>query len=117
MKTTSLLIACTGIVLVDPMNPRFVEATGDFVYSTVREPADPANDRERALVRMIRGFPALVADGDRQRREVVALVGLFDGVLAVDHHEQVRTAVGGVRGDAHVGQEHLGEVRVPGDLA
>ncbi len=54
--------AVAGVVLVDPMNPRFVEATGEFVSSTVREPAAPATDRERALVRLIRGFPALVTD-------------------------------------------------------
>ena len=50
-----------GLVLVDPMNPRFVETTGEFVYSTVTKPPAPSNDFERAIVRLIRGFPALIA--------------------------------------------------------
>lgn len=50
-----------GLVLVDPMNPRFVEATGDFVQSTVPDIAEPANDRERLIVRMRNTFEALRA--------------------------------------------------------
>ena len=52
--------AVAGLVLVDPMNPRFVETTGDFVHSTVPDIPDPTTDREKALVRMIDGFDALV---------------------------------------------------------
>lgn len=50
-----------GLVLVDPMNPGFVAATGDFVRSTVPAIGKPANDGERALKRLIDGFDALVA--------------------------------------------------------
>lgn len=50
-----------GLVLVDPMNPRFVEATGDFVKSTVPSIEEPENDRERAILRMTRCFDALAA--------------------------------------------------------
>lgn len=52
--------AVAGLVLVDPMNPRFVAATGDFVQSTVPDIRDPRTDREKALARMIDGFDELV---------------------------------------------------------
>jgi len=49
-----------GILLVDGMNPGFVDATGDFVHSTVPQITDPANDHERALARLVRTFDAFV---------------------------------------------------------
>lgn len=49
-----------GLVLIDPMNPRFVKATGDFVRSTAPDIDDPATDRERTLVRMTRTFDRLL---------------------------------------------------------
>ena len=52
----------TGIVLVDPMNTRFIAATGDFVYSTVAVIPKPANDRERTTNRVIATFPGLVQE-------------------------------------------------------
>lgn len=54
--------AVAGLVLVDPMNPRFVEATGEFVQSTVPDIPDPRTDREKALARMIDGFDELVGE-------------------------------------------------------
>lgn len=51
-----------GVVLVDAMNPRFVEKTGDFVYSTVQRIENPSNDRERALVRLVDGARGLFAE-------------------------------------------------------
>ena len=51
-----------GLVLVDPMNARFVMATGDFVYSTVPHIEHPATRRDTALVRMVAGFDALIHD-------------------------------------------------------
>jgi pimeloyl-ACP methyl ester carboxylesterase len=45
-----------GLVLSDPMNSRFVDATGDFVYGTVPRITDPRNDAERATARMIATF-------------------------------------------------------------
>ena len=51
-----------GVVLVDPMNPRFVERTGDFVFSTAQRPERPATTQERALVRMIDGFRGLLGE-------------------------------------------------------
>lgn len=50
-----------GLVLVDPMNPVFVRETGDFVQSTAPDIAEPANDRERVIVRMKRTFADLTA--------------------------------------------------------
>jgi pimeloyl-ACP methyl ester carboxylesterase len=50
-----------GVLLVDAMNPRFVEATGDFVHSTVPAITDPQTDRERAGARLVRTFDAFVA--------------------------------------------------------
>lgn len=51
-----------GLVLVDPMNARFVRATGEFVYSTVPHIEHPATRRDTALVRMVAGFDALIHD-------------------------------------------------------
>jgi pimeloyl-ACP methyl ester carboxylesterase len=48
-----------GLVLVDPMNPVFVQETGDFVRSTAPDIAEPENDRERVIVRMKRTFSEL----------------------------------------------------------
>ena len=53
-----------GLVLVDPMNPRFVAATGDFIHTTVPKITDPKTGRDSALARMIRTFPTLIADPD-----------------------------------------------------
>ena len=49
-----------GVVLVDPMNSRFVDATGDFVYSTVPHITEPRNDRERAIARLVNTFDTLL---------------------------------------------------------
>jgi pimeloyl-ACP methyl ester carboxylesterase len=49
-----------GVVLVDPMNSRFVDATGDFVYSTVPHITEPKNDRERAIARLVNTFDTLL---------------------------------------------------------
>ncbi|HEY7637256.1 MAG TPA: alpha/beta hydrolase family protein [Gemmatimonadales bacterium] len=53
-----------GLVLIDPMNPRFVQATGDFVQSTVPHIEHPMSPRDTALVRMVRTFDGLVRDPD-----------------------------------------------------
>jgi len=53
-----------GLVLVDPMNLRFVQATGDFVYSTVPHIEHPASQRDTALVRLVNTFDGLVRDPD-----------------------------------------------------
>jgi pimeloyl-ACP methyl ester carboxylesterase len=49
-----------GLVLVDPMNPRFVRATGDFVASTAPDLSNPQTNRDRALARMVSQFETLV---------------------------------------------------------
>ena len=49
-----------GVVLVDPMSSRFVDATGDFVYSTVPHITEPKNDRERAIARLVNTFDTLL---------------------------------------------------------
>lgn len=49
-----------GVVLVDPMNSRFVDATGDFVNSTVPHIAEPKNDRERAVARLVNTFDTVL---------------------------------------------------------
>jgi len=51
-----------GVVLVDGMNPRFVAAVGDWIYSTVPSIEDPADDRERALKRLVDTFGNLAAE-------------------------------------------------------
>ena len=53
-----------GLVLIDPMNARFVRATGDFVYSTVPHIEHPASAKDSAVARMVSTFDALVRDPD-----------------------------------------------------
>lgn len=50
-----------GLVLSDPMNSRFVDSTGDFVYGTVRRIPDPQTDAERATARMVDTFADALA--------------------------------------------------------
>jgi pimeloyl-ACP methyl ester carboxylesterase len=54
-----------GLVLVDPMNTRFIEATGDFIFTTVPTITHPANERERTVVRMVATFPELIREVSR----------------------------------------------------
>lgn len=66
-----------GLVLVDPMNPRFVRATGDFIYSTVPRVEQPVTGRDTALARMVRTFPAFVRDaaaGDADLRIPIVVI-------------------------------------------
>jgi pimeloyl-ACP methyl ester carboxylesterase len=49
-----------GVVLVDAMNARFVDATGDFVQTTVPHITNPRNDGERAIARLVNTFPAIL---------------------------------------------------------
>ncbi len=49
-----------GLVLVDPMNTRFIKATGDFIFSTVPKIERPSTNRERMVVRMVATFPRLI---------------------------------------------------------
>ncbi len=53
-----------GVALVDPMNQRFVQATGDFVYTTVSHIEHPATAKDSALARMVSTFAALARDPD-----------------------------------------------------
>jgi pimeloyl-ACP methyl ester carboxylesterase len=48
-----------GLVLVDPMNPRFVAEVGDWLYSTVPEIDEPRTKQEHAIVRMAATMDAL----------------------------------------------------------
>lgn len=69
-----------GLILVDPMNQRFVRATGDAVYSTVPKIDHPATSRDSALARMVTTFPELVndttaGDGDLTMPMVVITAG------------------------------------------
>jgi pimeloyl-ACP methyl ester carboxylesterase len=52
-----------GLVLVDPMNARFVKATGDFVQATVPHIEHPISAKDTAIARMVRTFDALASDG------------------------------------------------------
>jgi pimeloyl-ACP methyl ester carboxylesterase len=54
-----------GLVLVDPMNSRFIEATGDFIFSTAPKIERPSNNREKTIVRMVATFPGLIDVVDR----------------------------------------------------
>ena len=49
-----------GVILVDAMNGRFVEATGEFIHTTVPHIADPRTHAERALARLVRTFEAFL---------------------------------------------------------
>jgi pimeloyl-ACP methyl ester carboxylesterase len=51
-----------GLVLVDPMNARFVQATGDFVQSTVPHIEHPTSAKDSAIARMVRTFDELTRD-------------------------------------------------------
>jgi pimeloyl-ACP methyl ester carboxylesterase len=51
-----------GLVLVDPMNARFVQATGDFVQSTVPHIEHPASAKDTAIARMVGTFDDLARD-------------------------------------------------------
>jgi pimeloyl-ACP methyl ester carboxylesterase len=53
-----------GLVLVDPMNPRFIQATGNFVQSTAPHIEQPTTSRDTALLRMVDTFDDLVRDPD-----------------------------------------------------
>ena len=50
-----------GLVLVDPMNPIFVDTVGiDFLQRTLPETRDPKSPREYVMHRMKRDFPGLI---------------------------------------------------------
>jgi pimeloyl-ACP methyl ester carboxylesterase len=52
-----------GLVLLDPMNADFVEAAGlPRVLATVTAIEAPASDQERAIQRMVTGFPSLITE-------------------------------------------------------
>lgn len=51
--------AVNALVLVDPMNPRFVAAVGDWLESTVPAIPDPTTNREHAILRMARTMDSL----------------------------------------------------------
>jgi pimeloyl-ACP methyl ester carboxylesterase len=53
-----------GLVLVDPMNPRFVRSTGDFIYSTARRNEHPVTEADTAYNRVVETFPGFVRDPD-----------------------------------------------------
>ena len=63
-----------GVVLVDPMNPVFVELTGDFVHGTVPHIEAPANDRERAIKRLVDSFEHARAGAERAEPHVAVPV-------------------------------------------
>jgi pimeloyl-ACP methyl ester carboxylesterase len=49
-----------GVILVDAMNARFVDATGDFIHTTVPHIAHPETDAERAIARLVDTFDAFL---------------------------------------------------------
>jgi pimeloyl-ACP methyl ester carboxylesterase len=51
-----------GLVLVDAMNPRFVTATGEFIYSTVPRIERPVTKRDTALARLVSTFDTVIHD-------------------------------------------------------
>lgn len=61
-----------GLVLVDPMNPRFIAATGGFVKSTAPKIDDPKTNREHVAVRMTQSLDGL-ADRVRSSEPKVTL--------------------------------------------
>ena len=75
-RTGATVVAYDRAGFADPMNPRFVRATGDFVYSTVQRIEQPATARDTALARMVRTFPGFVRDpaGDGDLRIPVVVI-------------------------------------------
>jgi pimeloyl-ACP methyl ester carboxylesterase len=70
----------SGVVLVDAMNPIFLELTGDFVYGTVPHIEAPANDAERAIKRLVDSSTnAFGAAADAEPRIAVPMVVLSAG--------------------------------------
>ena len=64
-----------GVVLVDAMNGRFVEATGDFIHTTVPHIPDPRTDAERAIARLVDTFdPFLALVDDAAIAQPVAVI-------------------------------------------
>jgi pimeloyl-ACP methyl ester carboxylesterase len=51
-----------GLILVDPMNARFVQATGDFVQSTVPHIEHPTSAKDTAIARMVSTFDEVARD-------------------------------------------------------
>jgi pimeloyl-ACP methyl ester carboxylesterase len=51
-----------ALVLVDPMNPRFMDEVGDWLKTTVPTITDPTTNREYVTQRMSRTFDALAAE-------------------------------------------------------
>lgn len=94
-----------GLVLVDPMNQRFVNATGDAVYSTVPKIEHPATARDSALARLVSTFDGIAkspvaSDADLTIPIVVITAGVpfwgktpdMDGPWRASH-----TAIAGAR--------------------
>jgi pimeloyl-ACP methyl ester carboxylesterase len=79
-----------GVVLVDPMNTRFIKATGDFIFSTVPKITSPSTDRERTITRMVATFPGLIRKverlepGLRQRMIVISAGKRWWGKADID---------------------------------
>jgi pimeloyl-ACP methyl ester carboxylesterase len=106
-----------GLVLVDPMNPRFVSATGDFLASTVPDLSDPRTNRERALARMVGGFEELVGEvaeiepGLRAPIVILTAGEAWWGIEEIDaawraSHEAIAAAAPGRRQLVVEGTEH-----------
>ena len=69
-----------GVVLVDAMNARFVDATGDFIQTTVPHITSPKNDTERAIARLVNTFPVILnAARDAEPRIRAPMVVLTSG--------------------------------------
>jgi pimeloyl-ACP methyl ester carboxylesterase len=51
-----------ALVLVDPMNPRFMNELGEWLKTTVPTITDPATNREHVIQRMSRTFDALTVE-------------------------------------------------------
>ena len=50
-----------ALVLVEAMNSRFIQATGEFIYSTVPSYPEPADDSQRLIMRMTRTLEDLTS--------------------------------------------------------
>lgn len=61
LHATDLPERVLGLVLVDPMNPRFVHEMGDWLFTTVPDVTNPESDRERVIQRMMRTLDSLSA--------------------------------------------------------
>ena len=88
MHADSFKEQTAGLVLVDPMSARFVDATGDFVYSTVPHITNPQNDGERAVARLVATFDDAVKVARTAEPHLAAPIVVITASRSIWNREQ-----------------------------